>query len=250
MKIRILFMLLLTSTLQAQHWVDLTYSFDQHTIYWPTEQGFELKTERYGMTHQGYFYSSFKLNAPEHGGTHVDAPRHFSKKGLTVDQIQVKNLTGNAMVIDVRNRVAHHPDYAIRVKDIQQFETSYRPLQSNDIVLFYTGWGAYWKNKKKYLGTDVLGDVQHLHFPGISKEAARYLVAKHVRGIGIDTASMDPGVESQFWAHRIILGANLFGIENVAQLNRLPPVGATLVVAPMKIAGGSGAPARILALMP
>lgn len=246
----LLFSTLLAPTLQAQHLVDLTYPYDQHTIYWPTERGFQLQTEANGMTSKGYFYSAFKFSAPEHGGTHIDAPRHFSKQGLTVDQLPVSQLMGDAVVIDVRKPVATNPDYAITVNDIQSFEKAHRSLQPTDIVLFYTGWGTYWKDKKKYLGSDKFGDVKHLHFPGISKEAATYLVTKKIKGLGIDTASMDPGVESQFWAHRILLGANLFGIENVAYLGSLPPVGATVIVAPMKIAGGSGGPTRVFALIP
>ena len=123
-------------------------------------------------------------------------------------------------------------------------------MNQQDIVLFYTGWGKFWKNKKQYLGSDKLGDVEHLHFPGLSKQAANYLVQRHIKGIGIDTASMDPGQSRNFWAHRIILGANLFGIENIAQLDLLPAVGAELIVAPMKITNGSGAPTRVLAFLP
>ena len=91
--------------------------------------------------------------------------------------------------------------------------------------------------------------MKHLHFPGISKEAAEYLVSRKIKGTGIDTASLDPGPSTTFLAHRIILGANLYGLENVAHLKRLPPIGARLIVAPMKIEGGSGAPTRIYALV-
>ena len=242
--------LFLVHTLHAQHIIDLTYPYDQKTIYWPTEKkGFELQKESYGINSKGYFYSAFKFCAPEHGGTHIDAPRHFSKHGLTVDKLPIATLIGDAVVIDVSKQVLSNPDYAITVNDIQQFEKKYHTLHSQDIVLFYTGWGAYWHDKKKYLGTDQLGDVAHLHFPGISKEAAAYLMKKQIKGLGIDTASMDPGIETQFWAHRIILGSNRYGLENVAHLERLPPVGARLIVAPMKIAGGSGGPTRIFALV-
>ena len=230
--------------------IDLSYPFDKNTIYWPTEKGFDLKTVFYGMSPGNYFYSAFKFCAPEHGGTHVDAPRHFSKNGLTVDQIPPKQLIGNAVVIYVDKEVNKNTDYAVTAADIQKFEKKYRPLNEQDIVLFYTGWGKYWKDKKHYLGTNQFGDTKNLHFPGISKEAAEYLVARKIKGIGLDTASMDPGNSQDFLAHRVILGANLFGIENLAQLDLLPPVGATLIVAPMKIAGGSGGPARIFALIP
>lgn len=230
--------------------IDLTYPFDSKTIYWPTEKGFSLKKFFYGLTPKGYFYSAYHYCAPEHGGTHIDAPRHFSKEGLAVDQLPVSQFMGPAVVIDVQKQVEQNRDYAITVEDIKNFEKHYRPLNAQDIVIFRTGWGQYWGDKKKYLGTDKFGDVKHLHFPGISKEAAQYLVDHKVKAIGLDTPSLDPGVCTEFWAHRIILPANLYGIENVANSNVLPPVGATLIVAPMKIAGGSGAPSRLYALMP
>ncbi len=230
--------------------VDLTYPFDNQTIYWPTEKGFKLHKVSYGETAKGYFYAAYKFCAPEHGGTHVDAPRHFVKYGWTVDNIPIESLRGHAVVINVASQVQADSNYAIRVADIKQFEKQYGLIQSQDMVLFYTGWGKYWGNKKRYLGSDKFGDTQDLHFPGISKDAAQYLVDKQVKAIGLDTPSLDPGVSADFWAHRVILGANIYGIENIANLQALPPKGAELIVAPMKIHGGSGAPARLFAIYP
>ena len=230
--------------------VDLTYPFDKNTIYWPTEKGFDLKTVFYGMSPGHYFYSAFKFSMPEHGGTHVDAPRHFSEKGLTVDQISPDNLIGNVVVIPVDKQAQTQKDYAITVEDIQNFEKKVRPLTDKDIVLFHTGWSQYWPDKKKYLGSDVPGDTKNLHFPGLSKAAAEYLVSLKVKAVGLDTASLDPGNSRDFIAHRVLLGANVYGIEHLTKLNSLPPIGATLIVAPMKISGGSGGPARIFAIVP
>ncbi|MCX7091225.1 MAG: cyclase family protein [Legionellales bacterium] len=229
--------------------LDLTYPFNEKTIYWPTEKGFHLEKFFYGITPKGYFYSAYHFCAPEHGGTHIDAPRHFSKIGFPVDKIPVTQLIGNAVVIHVEKNVENHPDYAITLADIQAFEKQYRSLSPQDIVIFYTGWGQYWRDKKHYLGTDKFGDVKNLHFPGLSPEAARYLVMKKVKGVGLDTPSLDPGISNDFQAHQIILRANLFGVENIAHLGKLPPVGAKLIVAPMKIEGGSGAPTRVFALL-
>ncbi len=229
--------------------LDLTYSFDSQTIYWPTEKGFRLHKISYGETPKGYFYAANKFCTPEHGGTHVDAPRHFSRSGWTVDKIPVDTMHGRALVINVASKAKADRDYAISIVDIQQFEKQYRGIKSNDIVLFFTGWGRYWGNKKIYLGSDKFGDTKNLHFPGISREAAQYLVDKKVKAIGLDTPSLDPGISSDFWAHRIILGANIYGIENIANLQSVPSIGAELIVAPMKIQGGSGAPARIYAIL-
>ena len=229
--------------------VDLTYPIDEKTIYWPTEKGFQLEPIFNGETPSGFFYAANKFCTPEHGGTHTDAPRHFSKSGLTVDQISIDALQGDVVVINVESQSKKNRDYAFRVEDIKQFEKQYRAIREGDIVLFYTGWGKYWGDKKHYLGTDVFRDIKHLHFPGLSEEAASYLVSKKVKGIGLDTPSLDPGPSSAFLAHQTILGANIYGIENIANLQELPPVGATLIVAPMKIVGGSGAPTRVYGLI-
>lgn len=237
---------------QASKIVDMTYAFDKNTVYWPTEKGFARETVFYGIkpSPADYFYSAFKFCAPEHGGTHIDAPIHFSQNGITVDQIPPEQLLGNAVVIHVDIQTQENKDYAVTVADIHNFEKKYRPLNEQDIVLFYTGWGKYWPNKKQYMGSDTFGDTENLHFPGLSKEAAEYLVKRKVKGIGLDTASLDPGNSKDFWAHRTLLGANLYGVENLANLELLPPLGTTLIVAPMKIKGGSGGPTRVFALLP
>lgn len=237
-----------TAQASPTHILDLTYPFNENTIYWPTEKGFHLVKFFYGITQKGYFYSANHFCAPEHGGTHIDAPSHFSRLGHSVEKIPVSQLMGNALVIDVEKQVENHPDYAISVADIQTYEKHHRALTPQDIVLFYTGWGQYWHNKKQYLGTDRFGDITHLHFPGLSPEAARYLVTKKVKGVGLDTPSLDPGVSRDFQAHQILLRANLYGLENIAHLSKLPPMGAKLIVAPMKIEGGSGAPTRVYAV--
>jgi kynurenine formamidase len=226
---------------------DLTYPFDEKTIYWPTEKGFSIQKVSYGMTDKGYFYSAFKFCMPEHGGTHIDAPRHFSKTGYTVDEIPLLQLKGAAVVIDVHAAVKKNRDYAIKVDDIRQFEQTHRALSNQDIVIFYTGWGRYWGDKRAYLGSDKAGDVTHLHFPGLSKKAAEYLVWRHVKGVGLDTPSLDVGVSQSFWAHRVLLGANIYGLENIANVEKLPALGSTLIVSPLKIKGGSGGPTRIYA---
>jgi len=229
--------------------IDLTHPFDDKTIYWPTSQSFQLEKVSWGYTKKGYFYSGNKFSAPEHGGTHLDAPIHFAKGKWTVEKIPVDRLVGKAAVIDLRFRVGSNADYLISKEDITNWEKKFRDLSSQDIVLFNTGWSRYWGNKKKYLGTDKLGDTKNLRFPGLSKAAAKYLVKRKVKGVGLDTASLDYGKTKNYIAHRILLKANIYGLENVAHLNKLPVVGATLYVAPMKIRGGTGAPTRIYAVI-
>lgn len=226
---------------------DLTYPFDEKTIYWPTADGFKLTSIAHGFTDKGYFYSGNVMSLPEHGGTHLDAPLHFAKDHWAVDEIPLERFQGSAAVIDLRSKIKDEADALIEADDIKAWENEHVKLGSDHIVFFYTGWDRFWNDKKKYLGSDQKGDVENLHFPGLSRSAAQYLVKCRVKGVGLDTASLDPGNSRDFWAHRILLGANIYGIENVAHLSQLSATGAQVTVAPMKIAHGTGAPVRIFA---
>ena len=230
--------------------VDLTYDFDNTTIYWPTAQPFHLEKEQWGATPGGGWYAAARYSASEHGGTHIDSPIHFARDGSTTDQIPLQKLVGPAAVIDISAACERDPDYLLTVADIQAWERRHRALTSEDIVLIRTGWGRYWPDKKRYLGSDTPGDTEHLHFPGISGQAAELLAARKVAGVGIDTAGLDAGHSPEAIAHRVLLGANIYGLENVAHLERLPETGAWLIALPMKIKGGSGGPTRIIAILP
>jgi kynurenine formamidase len=230
--------------------VDLSYTFDQETIYWPTDQPFHHEQEAWGVTEGGYWYSSFAYGASEHGGTHLDAPIHFAEGKWTVDEIPIDQLIGQAAVIDITSQCKQDPDYTLQATDIEAHESEHGLIPPDTIVLVKTGWGSRWPDKKTYMGTDKPGDVENLHFPGISPEAAQFLVGRGVAAVGIDTASIDPGVSRDFQTHQILLGAQIPGLENVANLDAVPPRGALVFALPMKIGGGSGAPCRIVALVP
>ena len=231
--------------------VDLTYTFDDKTIYWPTEDGFHLEQGPHGLTPQGYFYSANRIAAAEHGGTHMDAPIHFAEGKLTADQVPLTSLVGAAVVIDVSAAAARDRDYRLQVEDLERWEAKYGRIPDGAIVLMRSGWGRFWPDKLAYLGTDQKGDVANLHFPGFSKEAAEWLVTQRsIDAIAVDTASIDHGPSKEFPVHQTINGANKPGFENVANLDRLPEYGATIIALPMKIGGGSGGPARIIAVLP
>jgi kynurenine formamidase len=231
--------------------VDLTYTFDAQTIYWPTEPPLTHQFEHYGMTPGGYFYSSAKFAAPEHGGTHMDAPIHFNQSGLTVDQVPLTAMIGPAAVIDFSARAAQDADATLSLDDVTKWETAHGRIPAGAIVVARSGWGRWWLDKKRYLGTDQPGDVSHLRFPGFSAEAVKFLLDhRDVAAIAVDTPSMDPGVSQDFPVHRLWLGANKPGFENVANAGKLPEAGATLFCIPMKMGRGTGAPTRIFALLP
>lgn len=232
--------------------VDLTYVFDKNTLYWPNSPGgFELKQLAYGKTPAGYFYSANSFCAPEHGGTHLDAPIHFAQAALTADQIPLAQLIAPAVVIDIRTKTSADADYRLTVGDVVDWENHNGAIQPGTIVLLRTGWGSRYPDRKKYFGDDTPGATNNLHFPSYSEDSARYLVAnRHVAALGVDTASIDYGQSKDFIVHQIAMGANVPGFENLANLDRVPERGAWVIALPMKIGGGSGAPLRAVAVIP
>jgi kynurenine formamidase len=236
---------------EAGRWVDLTYAYSEETIYWPTAEGFLLEEESYGMTPGGWFYSAYKFSSSEHGGTHFDAPIHFAEGRQTADEVPLERLIGPAAVVDVVEKV--HPDYLVTIEDLQGWEAQHGPIPPGSILLLRTGWGDRWPDPLLYLGTDQKGPeaVPELHFPGLSPEAARWLVEnREIAAIGIDTPSIDYGQSADFLTHQILYRENIPGLENVANLDMLPEWGSFVVALPMKIRGGSGGPLRAVAFIP
>lgn len=230
--------------------VDLSYVYDGSTIYWPNAEGFEHQKDGWGMTDGGYWYAAGSFRSAEHGGTHLDSPIHFARGGLSVDRIPVASLIGPAAVIDVSEQASADRDYRATPEDILAWERRHGPIARDAIVVFRTGWGRHWPDRRRYLGDDTPGDATHLHFPGLSAETARLLVLRQVAGVGIDTASLDHGPSRDFIVHQILNGAGIYGLENIANAERLPATGATLIALPIRIAEGTGSPTRIVALLP
>ncbi|MFA6126212.1 MAG: cyclase family protein [Bacteroidales bacterium] len=236
--------------LAGGQWIDLTWDFQESTVYWPTNVKFTHDTVFYGINDKGYFYSSFKYAAEEHGGTHFDAPLHFARGGRSIEQITVEELTGPAVVVDVSAPSAENRDYAVTIGDFVNWEQNHGRIPDRTIVLIRTGYGKWWGNPEKYTGTLKSGieGVAELHFPGLGPEAAQWLVKERkIKAVGIDTPSIDFGQSTDFMSHRILCGSNVTAYENIANLERVPPTGTYLIAAPMKIKGGSGSPLRLLA---
>jgi len=234
-------------------WIDMSYAYDESTIFWPTAQPFQLEVVSAGMTEGGYFYAANNLCLAEHGGTHIDAPIHFAETGQTLEQVPLQRLIGSAAVVDVSAAAAADTDYQVSVADLQAWEVEHGDIPNDAILLLYTGWGARWPDKQTYLGTTLSGPeaVPQLHFPGLHPDAARWLVEnRRIAALGIDTPSIDYGQSTSFDSHRILYPENIPAFENVASLDRLPPSGAYVVALPMKIAGGSGGPLRIVGIVP
>jgi kynurenine formamidase len=232
--------------------VDLTYAFDANSVYWPTAQQFKLETDFEGMTDKGYFYSAYRYSAAEHGGTHLDSPVHFAKGRYTVDELPLQQLMGAAIVIDVTAQCAANPDYLVRVADFQNWEKRNGRIRPDTIVLLRTGFGKFYPDRKKYLGTEERGAeaVAKLHFPGLDPAAARWITQnRSIKAIGLDTASIDYGQSTLFESHRILFDKNIPAFENVANMDQLPAKGFSVIALPMKIKNGSGGPLRIIAIL-
>ncbi|OMP31425.1 cyclase [Mangrovimonas sp. DI 80] len=233
--------------------VDLSHDYSRETVYWVTAKEFEKDTVFMGPTDKGYFYSAFNISTAEHGGTHIDAPIHFSENGQSVEELPLEHLIGPAIKIDVSFKALQNPDYLISIEDLTDWETKEgKPIPNGSIVLLQTGFSKYYPNKLQYLGTEERGEsaVAKLHFPGLSPEAAEWLLTnRNIHAIGIDTPSIDYGQSQYFKSHVILLSKNIPAFENLTNLNLLPAQGFEIIALPMKIKGGSGAPLRIVALL-
>lgn len=236
--------------LQGYRLVDLTHSYNADTVYWPsTPARFSLERLHFGDTDGGFFYSANTFCTPEHGGTHLDAPIHFARGHETAERVPLERLIGPVIVIDVSDKAAADRDYRVSAADVLAFEARHGRITPGTRVLVRTGWARHWPDATAYLGHAT--DATKLHFPSYGEEAARVLVdERQVALLGIDTASIDYGPAADFPVHRIAAAANVPGLENVAGLEALPPRGAILIALPMKIEGGSGAPTRVVALVP
>lgn len=232
--------------------VDLSHSYGQDTVYWPTAPTKFRKEElAYGVTEGGWFYSSYAVCTPEHGGTHLDAPIHFAANGAATEQIPLESLLAAAVVIDVSDLAEADRNYRLTATDVAQFEERHGRIPAGAIVLLRTGWSRYWPDVQAYLGDDTPGDATNLSFPGYGAEATRLLAEeRRVALLGIDSASIDYGRSQDFIAHRIGAARGIANLENLTNLDRLPATGAIVIALPMKIAGGSGGPVRVVALVP
>ena len=225
--------------------LDLSYAINDKLVPWPGDEKWFAAEVNASVEKNGYFTRSFWML--EHYGTHLDAPAHFPPGKATVDQIPAKQLFGPAAVIDVRAEGAKDADYQLPATRVEDWEKRHGRIASGAIVLLRTGWASRWPDAQKYRNQDPPGKM---HFPGFSAEAAKLLVERKVSGLGCDTMSVDHGASADFAVHHLALGSGLYHLENLADLSALPETGAFLMVAPIKLQGGSGGPVRVFALLP
>jgi kynurenine formamidase len=241
-----------SSTWPSGTLVDLSHDYGDQTVFWPTAESFKLEKVADGVTEQGYYYAANNFSSSEHGGTHIDAPVHFAKGHRSVDQIPLDQLVGAAVVVDVTAASERQPDYQVTTSDFTEWERANGPIAADAIVLIRTGYSRRWPDAARYLGTAErgAGAVAKLHFPGLHPDAARWLVDRRAKAVGLDTASIDYGQSTLYESHRILYERDIPAFENLTNLDRLPARGAFIVALPMKIKDGTGAPLRAIAIVP
>lgn len=223
--------------------LDLTHVLGTQFPLFPGAAPFRIQQ---AVSHDKDGYYGSILTYWEHSGTHMDAPVHFAPNGLFVDQLKVENLVVPAVVINITDKVRRDPDAVVTPDDIRAWERRYGRIPDNAAVLMASGWGARAGSVEAFRNTDSSGVM---HFPGFGKEAIDFLLTeRRIAGIGVDTLSLDHGPSTTFAVHYTLLPTNRWGLENLANLELIPPSGATLFVGAPKIAAGSGGPTRVMAV--
>jgi kynurenine formamidase len=224
--------------------LDLTHTMNESSPTWDSSEQYRATNT---ASHEQHGYYTRDLALPEHFGTHIDAPAHFARGLWTVDKIPTERLVRPLAVINIAPKAAKNPDYQLTVEDLAAWEDVHGHIPPGAVVLLRTGWGDRWQNPKAFRNQDQNG-VRH--FPGFSIEAAQFLVdARYVVGIGTDTMSVDAGNSPDYPVHQYCASHSVYHLENVANLEITPEAGTTLVVAPAKFENGSGAPARLFAML-
>jgi kynurenine formamidase len=225
--------------------IDMSYPLTAEFPLFPAYDPVRV-AEKFNCKEDGFFVKSWAFD--EHSGTHVDAPAHFGDGAATVDRIEPEELILPVAVIDIRERVEHDHDASVVPDDVLDWERRHGPLAERCALFALTGWGSRVHDPAAYLNADAGGTM---HAPGFSAELTDFLKDERpgVRAIGLDTASLDIGASPDFPAHASWLPSGRYGIENLARMAELPPLGAVAIVGVPRLAGGSGGPTRVLALV-
>jgi len=222
---------------------DLTHTFDDKFPTYFGTPGITM-TQKFNFKDNGF--NLFVLELNEHTGTHIDAPLHFSADGHAVDEIPVENLAAPLAIVDIRDKAAADPDAQVTPDDLKAWVAANGPFPERCCVAMNSGWDAH-VTSDKFRGADSEG---RQHYPGFHVEATRMLLEETTAiGMAVDTLSLDHGPSADFATHYAWLPSNRWGLENVANLGKLPAVGATIMVGSPKWRGGSGGPSRVTALV-
>jgi kynurenine formamidase len=223
--------------------MDLTHTLSPRFPVFPFYEPFAMRSlatvEREG-------FCANELRYAEHTGTHIDAPAHFVAGGDGIHALEVSRFLAPLVVVSLAERAGRDHDAFLTVDDLAAWERRHGRIPEGAVVAVHSGWEERLDEPGRFANADAMGVMHH---PGFGREAAEWLVNERViTGAAVDTLSLDIGASTTYEAHTVLLGAGKYGLENVANLAHVPPSGATIIVGAPKHEGGSGGPARLIAL--
>lgn len=232
-------------TINYSRVVDLGHPIHPDIPRWPGDPPVTFKAAA-SLEREGYRLNAFSMG--EHTGAHMNAPRSFHPQGPAIDSYEASSLVAEAVVIDVTAQAASDPDYALDPSAIESWEDRWGPVPAGSLALLRSGWDRKYSSPGRFFGFDREGNM---HYPGFSPEAARFLLEqRQVHGLGADSPGLDPSWDNEFTVNRLVLQQPRLALECLNNLGQLPAVGATLVIGILKLRGGSGSPASVIALVP
>ncbi|MBW4625243.1 MAG: cyclase family protein [Brasilonema octagenarum HA4186-MV1] len=225
--------------------IHLSHVIDSDIPQWQGDPPVEFETVA-ELHKDGYYLRRFSLG--EHSATHINASNSFHLDGVGIHEYSAESLVVPGVVIDIREQALLNPDYTLCVEDILSWEERYGKIPPGCVVLLYTGWQEKWLEKNAFLYQDEQGSM---HFPGFGSDATRFLLEeRQIAGVGIDTHGVDSGQDTTFGTNSLVLEKPRIVLENLTNLNQLPPTGATLAIGALRLRGGSGSPVGVLAFVP
>ena len=226
--------------------VDLSHVISPSIPLWPGDPHVVFNVVA-TMNKDGYYLRSFTIG--EHSATHMNAPNSFiAGNTQAITSYSPEQRVVPAVVVDVRDRSAQNPDYQLTKQDVLDWEAKNGEIAPGSFVILLTGWEDKWNDPKAFINQDASGN---LHFPGFAGSTTRWLLAdRHISGVGIDTHGVDPGLDTSYATNTQIAQAHKIAIECMANLDQLPPTGATLVLGALQLKDGSGTPLSVMAFVP
>jgi kynurenine formamidase len=232
-----------STNISYSHVIDLSHVIDTNIPTWTGDPAVEF-TSVAEIQDDGYYLRRFALG--EHSATHINAPNSFYKNGASIDQYPASSLVLPAVVINICEQAAINSDYVLTINDIQTWETQFGQITPGSLVILYTGWQEKWLNHQAFFNQDQNGKM---HFPGFGEDVTEFLITQRkIAGVGIDTHGVDSGQDTNFTINRLLLGRSLIVLENLTNLDQLPPQGTTVIIGILQLKGGSGSPAAVMAL--
>ncbi|MCE2465396.1 MAG: cyclase family protein [Dehalococcoidia bacterium] len=232
-------------TLSYSRVIHLSHTIDPDIPAWPGDPPVEMD-EVAGIANNGYFLR--KISMGEHSATHMNAPAAFYENGAGIESYDASSLVAPAVVIHLAGIAGRDERNGLSAADIAAWEADHGPVPAGSLALVNTGWGKRWKDPVAYMNVDASGMPQ---FPGIDVEAARVLLEQRgATGLGIDSPGVDSYRDRDYSTNRMALAQRRIVLENLANLEQLPSTGATIFIGALRLRGGSGSPAAVLALVP